>query len=91
MGLISTSFTIPVLGVDRPVVDQTGLTGTFDFVIEFSPQIDTPLPPGANFTPDTTGPTFQEALKEQLGLKLDPGTGSVEVLTVDHIEQPSEN
>jgi uncharacterized protein (TIGR03435 family) len=91
MALIATSFTSPYLGVDRPVVDQTGLTGTYDFVVEFSPQIDTPLPPGANFTPDPTGPTFQEAMKEQLGLKLDPGTGSVESYVVDHIEQPAEN
>jgi uncharacterized protein (TIGR03435 family) len=91
MALIATSFTSPYLGVDRPVVDQTGLTGTYDFVEEFSPQIDTPLPPGANFTPDPTGPTFQEAMKEQLGLKLDPGTGSVESYVIDHIEQPTEN
>jgi uncharacterized protein (TIGR03435 family) len=91
MALFASSFTTPVLGVDRPVVDQTGLTGTFDFVIEFTPQIDTPLPPGVNFTPDPTGPTFQKAMKEQLGLKLDPGTGSMVVLTVDHIEQPTEN
>jgi uncharacterized protein (TIGR03435 family) len=91
MALIASSFTNPFLGVDRPIVDQTALTGTFDFVIEFTPQIDTPLPPGANFTPDPTGPTFQEALKEQLGLKLDSATGSVDVFVVDHIEQPSEN
>jgi len=91
MALIATSFTIPSLGIDRPVVDQTGLTGTYDFVVEFSPQINTPLPPGANFTPDPTGPTLQEAMKEQLGLKLDPGTGSVETYVVDHIEPPSEN
>jgi uncharacterized protein (TIGR03435 family) len=91
MAFIATSLTIPSLGIDRPVVDQTGLTGTFDFVIEFSPQIDTPLPPGANLTPDPNGPTLQEALKEQLGLKLDPATGSVDVFVVDHIEQPAEN
>ena len=76
---------------DRPVLDKTGLTGKIDFVIEFTPQFNGPLPPGANFQPDPTGPTFLEALKEQLGLKLESQTGLVEVIVVDHVEQPSEN
>ena len=62
--------------LDRPVLDQTGLSGSFDFIIEWTPQINGPLPPGANFQPDETGPTFLEALKEQLGLKLDSQTVS---------------
>jgi uncharacterized protein (TIGR03435 family) len=84
---------IPALGsgVDRPVLDKTGLTGMFDFVMEFTPQINGPLPPGANFQPDESGPTFLEALKEQLGLKLDKQTGPVDVFVADHIEQLSEN
>jgi uncharacterized protein (TIGR03435 family) len=57
-------------GIDRPVLDKTGLEGAYDFVMEFTPQFNGPLPPGTNFTPDPSGPTFQEALKEQLGLKL---------------------
>jgi uncharacterized protein (TIGR03435 family) len=44
-----------------------------------------------DFTPDPSGPTFLEALKNQLGLKLDPAMGPVQVFVVDHIEQPSEN
>jgi uncharacterized protein (TIGR03435 family) len=80
-------------GVDRPVLDETGLTGKVDFVIEFTPQylLDGPLPPGADIQPDTNGPTFMEALKEQLGLKLESQTGPVESIVVDHVEQPSEN
>jgi uncharacterized protein (TIGR03435 family) len=91
MATIASGMTSPFLGVDRPVVDQTGLSGNFDFTVEFSPTVDTPLPPGVNFTPDPDGPTFQEALKDQLGLKLDAQTGSADVFIVDHIEPPSEN
>jgi uncharacterized protein (TIGR03435 family) len=71
----------------RPVLDQTGLTGTFDFLLQFAPE----LPVGVKFQADDTAPTFLEALKEQLGLKLDPQTGRVEAITIDHVEPPSEN
>jgi uncharacterized protein (TIGR03435 family) len=92
MATIASSFSIPQLsGVDAPIVDKTGLTGTFDFVIEFTPQINGPLPPGVNFQPDESGPTFAEALKEQLGLKLESQKGSVDVIVLDHVEEPSEN
>lgn len=92
MSMIATTFSIPQLfGVDRPVVDKTGLTGTFDIVIEFTPQINGPLPPGATFQPDESGPTFLEAMKEQLGLRLDKQTAAVDSIVIDHIEQPSEN
>jgi len=80
----------PASGLDRPVFDRTGLSGTFDMSIEWAPT----LPPGAappGFTPDETGPTFTEALQDQLGLKLVPQTGPVDVLVIDHVEEPSEN
>ena len=77
--------------MDRPVLDRTGLTGKFDFAIEFSPQPDVPSAPGANFQPDPIGPTFMEALKEQLGLKLEPLSGPFDVLVIDHVEEPSAN
>ena len=44
-------------GVDRPVLDKTGLTGTYDFAIEFTPQIEGSTPPGAVQQRDLTGPT----------------------------------
>ena len=92
MEMIATSLTNPqVLGVDRPVIDNTGLAGKYDFIVEFTPQISGPLPPGVNFQPDESGPTFLEALKEQLGLKLDSQTGPVPVIVIDHVEPPSEN
>jgi uncharacterized protein (TIGR03435 family) len=77
-------------GIDRPVFDKTGLAGKFDFVIEYTPQFNESPPPGS-FQPDPTGPTFVEALKDQLGLTLVPQTGPVDVLVIDHIEEPSPN
>jgi uncharacterized protein (TIGR03435 family) len=92
MAMIAMSLSIPQLtGVDRPVLDKTGLNGGFDLIMEFTPQINGPLPLGATFQPDPGGPTFLEALKEQLGLKLDSQTGPVDVVVVDHVEEPSEN
>ena len=91
IGLFAMYLTGPITGLDRPIIDNTGLSGAFDFVIEFTPQINGPLPPGANFQPDPDGPTFLQALQEQLGLKLVPQTGTVEVLVIDHVEEPSAN
>ena len=85
---------LPIISIgtlDRPVVDQTGLTGTFDLRIEFTPPANRPQSPGSTFQPDDAGPTFLEVLKEQLGLKLVPQTGPVDVLVIDHVEEPSEN
>jgi len=91
MELIASSMTGGSSGLDRPVLDKTGLNGMFDIAIEFTPQIDGPSAPGANFQPDPTGPTFVEALKEQLGLKVEAQTGPVDVLVVDYVEEPSAN
>jgi uncharacterized protein (TIGR03435 family) len=78
-------------GVDRPVLDRTGLSGTFDFAVEYTAQIDASWPPGAVAQRDLTGPTFMQALQEQLGLRLEPQTGPVEVLVVDYVEEPPAN
>jgi bla regulator protein BlaR1 len=72
----------------RPVVDETGLTGKFDFSIEYTPQVNGP-PQGVQF--DLNGPTYIEALKEQLGLKLESRVAPVDILVIDHIEEPSAN
>lgn len=78
--------TLARLGLDRPVIDQTGLQGIFDLHLEF----DSPnaLPDGA--APDVS-PSIFTAVQEQLGLKLSPDKGPVEVLVVDHVERPSGN
>jgi bla regulator protein blaR1 len=74
---------LPLLGrLGRVVVDKTGLSGKFDFTIGWSPE------PGAD---DSQGPTFLEALRDQLGMKMESTQASIQTLIVDHIEIPSEN
>jgi uncharacterized protein (TIGR03435 family) len=69
--------------ISRPVVDETGLSGTFDFTLEWVPEFNAP--------PDASGPNFREGLSGQLGLKLEPRQGAVDILVVDHVEHPSAN
>lgn len=76
--------------LDRPVVDRTGLTGNFDFVLEFEPESAAGEAPG-NSPSDREGPTFIEALKEQLGLKLESQKGTADYIDVDHVERPTAN
>lgn len=64
------------------VVDQTGLKGTYDFTLDFNPD-----PAKA----DDPRPSIFTALQEQLGLKFVPKKETVNVLVVDHVEQPSPN
>jgi uncharacterized protein (TIGR03435 family) len=74
--------------VDRLVVDQTGLPGTFDFTLDYT--AEAPAPPNGA-PPDPQGTSFLSALREQLGLKLVPTTAPVRMLVVDHVERPSAN
>jgi uncharacterized protein (TIGR03435 family) len=90
MALIAS--TLPAVMLDsRPVLDRTGLSGTFDFALEWTPEPNGPLTPSRSFQPDESGPTFLEALKDQLGLKLNSQTGPVDVFVLDHIEEPTPN
>ena len=80
--------------VGRVVQDYTGLSGEFDFDLSWTPeQMPQGPPPGVNAPPlppiDPNGPSIFTALQEQLGLKLDSTKGSVEVLVIDHVEQPT--
>ena len=75
----------------RPVLDQTGLKGTYDISLEFSRENGVGPTAEATPRPEDAGPTFQQALKEQLGLKLDSTKGPLETVVIDHIELPSEN
>ncbi|MGO9493425.1 MAG: TIGR03435 family protein [Terracidiphilus sp.] len=70
----------------RPVVDGTGLKGGYNFWIDWTPE-DTRNDPENG----ETGGTFREALKNQLGLKLVAKTGPMQLLVIDHVEEPSEN
>ena len=93
MAMIASNLITPFSGsgVDRPILDKTGLTGKYDLVMEYTPQFNGPLPPSSTFQPDESGPTFLQALKDDLGLKLESQTGPVDVIVVDHVEQPSQN
>jgi uncharacterized protein (TIGR03435 family) len=68
----------------RPVVDKTGLTGKYDFVLQYTPA-------GHAATDESGKPSIFTALEEQLGLKLVPMKQPIEVLVVDSIEKPTEN
>ena len=71
----------------RPVLDQTGLSGEYDFVLEYTPD----PPPAYAKGLDSGGPSFQEALQKQLGLKLESQKGPVEFLVLDRIDRLHEN
>jgi uncharacterized protein (TIGR03435 family) len=79
----------------RPVQDQTGLSGAFDFQLTWTPdqfRSDDGKVKLLNGEPiDPSGPSFFTAIQEQLGLKLESKKGPVEFLVIDHAEQPSEN
>jgi uncharacterized protein (TIGR03435 family) len=77
--------------VGRPVLDRTGFSGTFDFIVDFVPELSSRQSPATDVQSDASGPTFLEALKEQLGIKLESQTGPVDVLVLDHAEEPSPN
>lgn len=77
------------LAGDSPLVDGTGLTGMFDLALEFNPPTDQ-NPDGLNAS-DPTGLTFQQALKEQLGLKLESTKGPQQFLVIDRIGHLVEN
>lgn len=81
---------VNALPEQRPAVDRTGLSGIFDFTLEWAPHFDGPLPPGYP-APDPTAPSFLEAIKDQLGIRLEPATGPINVLIIDAIEEPTPN
>ena len=74
--------------IDRQVIDRTGLTGRYDFRLEYSPEF---LQRPGDVSANAPGPSIFTALTEQLGLSLRPETTRLPVLVIDHIEQPTEN
>ena len=76
--------------LDRPVVDQTGLTGVYDFDLEWAPdenQFNGQFPRSA----ESNKPGLFSAIQEQLGLRLLATRGPVSALVIDRVERPSEN
>lgn len=76
----------------RPVVDQTGVTGLFDIHLELETGV-TNSPESQDGVASDPSPHSSDlrAIREQLGLRLDPGRGKREALVIDHIERPSAN
>jgi uncharacterized protein (TIGR03435 family) len=92
---IATDLPALATGFDRQILDQTGLSGQYDFNLEWTPVRTAPLPTAiTHATPNQPDPNFVDfsrALDEQLGLKLIPQQAPMQVLVLDHIERPSEN
>jgi uncharacterized protein (TIGR03435 family) len=86
---------LQLLVLDRPVVDQTGLTGKYDFTITFTPDDSLfngnppPFPKIADGVEPAPG--LFDAIQQQIGLKLTAEKTQVDVLAVDHVEKPSAN
>lgn len=79
----------------RIVIDRTGLAGNFDIDLQITPEQMPAFgpggpPPGAPPI-DPNGPSIFNAVQEQLGLRLESTKGPVDVLVIDHVEQPTED
>jgi uncharacterized protein (TIGR03435 family) len=88
--------------LNRSVIDNTGLTGNYDFTLEwkigdesqgpmFKETGDHPQVTGSTPLPEFSRPSFFNAIQEQLGLKLESQNSPGVVLVIDHVEKPSEN
>jgi uncharacterized protein (TIGR03435 family) len=77
-------------GLDSPIVDKTGLAGYYDYTIEITPERITG-PDGQDRLAPPDVKMISDALKAQLGLRLDPVKTSVDRIIIDHVEKPSEN
>jgi len=73
--------------VSRSVIDKTGLTGQYDFRLDYASEVAA----GSDAGNAPEKPSLFTALQEQLGLKLEPGRAPVEMVVVDRAEKPSEN
>ncbi len=84
--------------VGRPVLDQTGLKGIYDFKLEWTPEMGEGMMKGGPLdkaegapAPDLSGPSIFTALQEQLGLRLEAQKGPAEVIVIDRVEKPTGN
>ena len=75
-----------------PVIDRTGLAGTFDIHLELTRPNSPPSPPDSGGASDPSPHAWEiEATHKQLGLQLEPGKGPVDYLVIDHVEHPTGN
>ena len=82
-------------GSGRPVVDRTGITERIDYRLEWTLESNSPpngpRTPGVDVEPDPNPVTFVDAVRDQLGLKLQATKGPLRILVIDHVERPTEN
>lgn len=86
LGGVPIATLITMLGnqAGKPIIDKTGLTGSYDVELQWSSTALRATPAG----PDVDGPSLFTAVQEQLGLKLEPAKTRVDHLVIDHIERP---
>ncbi len=82
--------------IGSTVIDKTGLTGKYDCTLQFAPDENMragmpPAPGGGGPPPESQGPSIFAAVQEQLGLKLEAHKEPVDVIVIDHMEEPAEN
>jgi uncharacterized protein (TIGR03435 family) len=85
---VSMRMLADILGgqLDRPVRDESGLAGEFAFMLKYAPDARPDDSPTADL-----GVSIFTAVQEQLGLKLEPRKGPVEIVVIDSAQRPSEN
>jgi uncharacterized protein (TIGR03435 family) len=84
--------------MDKPVVDQTGLSDKYDFTLKWTPDESqfaqfrgaVAIPPPSTDDPNAP-PSLYTAVQEQIGLKIGPGKAPDEVIVIDHVDKPSAN
>jgi uncharacterized protein (TIGR03435 family) len=83
---------LPEIG-GKIVVDTTGLNGSFDFALRWTPDMMDAAPPSYDhgLKSDAAPPSLRTALEEQLGLRLETTKAPVDVIVIDSVEQPSPN
>jgi uncharacterized protein (TIGR03435 family) len=84
--------------IGRPILDRTGLKGTYEFELEWSPDANDVAEnlggnerPATATVPDVTGPSIFTALQQQLGLKLESQKGPIEIIVINRVERPAAN
>ncbi|MEO6804929.1 MAG: TIGR03435 family protein [Edaphobacter sp.] len=77
--------------IDRPAVDQTGIAGRFDLVLRWTPDELRDGKPDDLQADTSAPPSLFTAIKEQLGLKLQPTKAATDVFLIDRVEHPSNN
>ena len=75
----------------RPLTENTGLAGDYDFKLEWVPDESQPNSGGNIPAPDSIGPSIFTAIQEQLGLKLEAQKVLLDILVIDHVDKPAAN